>query len=132
MMNTIDRCVVFGILVVMSILLLIPILPTPCAGGSLQMHDGLTGPMCHQHEMADPSEHDTATILAKVIPRRPLDFFALVLAATYLFLSKKELQKKLPPNVIYRMGYLRWIWSRLRPFSSMKKFIPFFAPMRDA
>lgn len=91
-------------------------------------------PMCrHAHAMAAASD-DVPDPNGAIIPRRESPSSECVLTPCHPFVSAYGAHppRGKPPDIASRERRLAWVWSRTRPFSSTKKYIPHYAPLRDA
>ncbi len=125
------RCMLVGLVAILFLLIFSPLVGNVCGGGA-SMHVGKMGPMCHVQAMGTAGHPDNTMIDAIVPLRSTTSFGALLLYVSLLIIPGLVVSRRLSVDVIYRMKFMRWLWSRPFPFISSNNFIPYFMPMRDA
>jgi hypothetical protein len=83
---------------------------------------------CVEHSM-----HTTMAfhgdLLKNVTTDVSIPFIIFLLAG---WIGMKVIGKRLPSAVLFRIKFLSWLWSKRRPFSTSKPYIPVFIATRDA
>ena len=106
-------------------LLLVSVISVSCGatrGNTLVLNS------CVEHSM-----HTTTTFHGDLLKDIITDVsvpILICLLAGWTFV--REIGRRLPSAVLFRIKFLSWLWSKRRPFSTSKSYIPVFVATRDA